>query len=164
MIAFLTTCFYALLCAVCLWCAAHSRIRDRRDAVVAAGTLTAGCFLSNVAWVVNAVGSWVRIDAAAMLLFLFMLWRDRRLWKVQLAASAVAVMGVHAIFDPVDDGSFLKLYGYPATLNALLMAQLFIVGRIGSKGALDRGSGWLVSVRAWRSGHHSRGLRRRSDQ
>lgn len=58
MIAFLTTCFYALLCAVCLWCAAHSRIRDRRDAVVAAGTSAdpingvpdVGALVPNIAW------------------------------------------------------------------------------------------------------------------
>lgn len=164
MIDLATTCFYALLCAVCLVCAAHSRIRDRRDAVRAACALTAGCILSNVAWVVNAVGSWIRIDAAAMMLFLFMLWRDRRLWKLQLAVSAIAVMGVHGIFERVGDGSMLKLYGYPATLNALLIIQLFIVGRSGSKGAVDRGRRWMVSLRARRYRHHLSRLRRRSDQ
>jgi len=145
------TCFYALLCAVAFVAAAFSSLRDRRAALLAIVILTAGCLLSNIGWISHAVGTWKRIDAAAMMLFLWMLWADRRDWKIQLCILAVATMAVHAIFDAADDGSLAKDYGYPAALNALFVLELFVVGRIGAKGALDHGSRWILSTRVRRS-------------
>lgn len=157
-------CFYVVLCAVALVAAAYSPHRDRRHAVIAALILSAGCLLSNVTWLLHAIGTWKRIDAAVMFAFLWMLWRDRRDWKIQLCVLAVATMGVHAMFGQAGDGSLARDYGYPAALNALFVLELFIVGRIGAKGAQERGSDWLVSLGVRRAGRHLDRSRRYPDE
>lgn len=137
--------FYALLCALTLWLAARSPARDRVDAVLAASILTAGCLFSNVAWLTEAIGSWKRIDAAVMLLLLWILWRTLRPWKIVLASLAVLTMGVHALADWLIDPGRPFVYAYPATLNALFVLQLLTVASNGAKGLRENGSNRVVS-------------------
>lgn len=139
--------FYALCCATTIWFAAHSRRDDRFDALAAAFILTAGCLLSNIAYFAHAIGNWVRIDAAVMLLLLWLAWRTLRAWKLVLAGLAVATMGVHALVEWLDDRSLSMMYAYPAALNALFVLELLTVASNGARGTKDAGSVWMVFAR-----------------
>lgn len=148
--------FYAASCLLTFWFAWRSCDEDRLDVMLAAGALTAGCLLSNVAYFAHAVGDWKRIDAAVMLALLWILWRNRRQrWRIVLAKLAVGTMGVHALVDlGLGDGSASTVYVYPATLNAIFVLQLLCVASNGIKGTRDHGGVWMVSAWIWRPTCH----------
>lgn len=151
------TAFYLSLCVLTAWYV-RGPGEGRGEVFLALAALTTGAVLSNVAWFTNAIGNWVRIDAAVMLICLGLAAKSPGRW-IKLAALSVMTMGIHAGFERLSDPSDWIMYVYPAALNAVLILQLLCVASNRPRGSRDHGSTGLVSSWPWPAGRHPGNVR-----
>lgn len=125
---------FGCMCVVTTILAVHADDEDWHDAVVCSALLTASWAASNMAWLMDVIGSLPLLDAALGVYFFTLALSAPWGWRGGLFLAILSQLIMHVVYAVLGDAFYTP---YAILLNATFGLQLLIVASTGGKRVRD---------------------------